>query len=1065
MADFYKSIEDPPADKKFLLIAFFGSPGSGKSTAINFLITGTLTGPLPNSAQLGEGCTKVPIRCSFIKTGKFKLYSFHYGQRVFLKEFDSVDTEGVAKYIENLPLTNREELILEIPLKILPKKHLFLENIQFLDLIGMPDINLQNAIELNRKSINRQKVDAVCIAGNSNRGMCNPDMIRYISLIDVFSNIKDTRPTKLFILCIKATPDSKDQIIKCKKSIQKSVIKAFDYNYKLEDYDEVNIEEGRLEMKLPVDHKKVDLDEVISRCDALSVIQPLNDASCNELAAIIEEIRCHKIDDEYKNVLANILKINTVLTVKLRAKIYSIKLKNKTNPAFVLINNYLYKNQEYKNLKKLSYRETDDILDQYCHYLFNIDLEDIYKEYNDTYDGNDRVTLHLATLKQSIIYAIINQVSAVMDGHVNKAKNKIQDILDKKFQTTASNNMDVETFKIGCSIDEDYFIMFFETKVIEKLEKALDKFFEQTNETTYKDLQCAFKKLKDYLKNFIDEEITDLMIDRGNVNEKRLKVDNTQNTEKEIACHQNMINEIENINAEISLIFKFKVKRHSTKEIETRIPELFSRSGTLKIPDEPGNYSLENCYGNRWIKSSKRFKNSNLKNLIDTGRIKSTLSIQFQDLKISDAAGIQIIINRNDRSVVARFDKLEVESRIKEYLSSISDDQFLYPIFISSVRRKKKDESENFKPNILLKDLCSSSPERLKKVIIFLLIEGGLPENRRDFEEDINFYKELRDNEIEAVTNDKQNPVITVLLPERNLGIGRKRKIMMLLAEYFDFKRFYMIDDDIDSFYQFDDFSRDHVKYPNQTFNALKFMSTVLDYSVSQVNEKIRIESQQCIDWGDDLAMMRRTFAKSEHETNCYNKLRELIQKENFKERDRIISLFSILTKSCLINDKELEKIKQVENEIKEKLFNNKLKVIGQIGLWNQNMYNQKRTLEDRLRSLGKSTHFVSSIRYQVVLYNLEAVKGIHPVSDDVLFENPLSENEKAILVLKAKNKELDNTDACKAARLGYKYSDKAHILYQLVSGISGFEVFNFSFKDKVGPSKVNSDLTLDDST
>ena len=75
--------------------------------------------------------------------------------------------------------------------------------------------------------------------------------------------------------------------------------------------------------------------------------------------------------------------------------------------------------------------------------------------------------------------------------------------------------------------------------------------------------------------------------------------------------------------------------------------------------------------------------------------------------------------------------------------------------------------------------------------------------------------------------------------------------------------------------------------------------------------------------------------------------------------------------------------------------------------------------LLDFLIKLERSTHFVSSVRYQVVLFNLEAIKGIHPVSDDALFEKPLSIEEKAKLVLTAKNQELDNQNACTVAKLG----------------------------------------------
>ena len=147
-----------------------------------------------------------------------------------------------------------------------------------------------------------------------------------------------------------------------------------------------------------------------------------------------------------------------------------------------------------------------------------------------------------------------------------------------------------------------------------------------------------------------------------------------------------------------------------------------------------------------------------------------------------------------------------------------------------------------------------------------------------------------------------------------------------------------------------------------------------------------------------------------------------------------------------------------------EKLYSHNVKIIGQIGLLNSNSHKQKHLLEDRLKSPNKSTHFVSSVRYQVVLYNLEAIHSIHPISDEAMFEDCLSRRGKADLVFRARNKELGDQYASEAARLGYKYSDKAHVLYQIVNGISGIQVFYYSFKDQTKcPSKVNSDITLNE--
>ena len=108
-------------DENIVQIAFFGNPGSGKSTTINFLITGKLQGILPNSSQKGEGCTKFPIRCVFNESDKIKLYLIKTGQKEkeFKIDFDSFQMEETRKYIDRLNNDkNIEEIILQIPVKI-----------------------------------------------------------------------------------------------------------------------------------------------------------------------------------------------------------------------------------------------------------------------------------------------------------------------------------------------------------------------------------------------------------------------------------------------------------------------------------------------------------------------------------------------------------------------------------------------------------------------------------------------------------------------------------------------------------------------------------------------------------------------------------------------------------------------------------------------------------------------------------------------------------------------------------------------------------------------------------
>ena len=82
-------------------------------------------------------------------------------------------------------------------------------------------------------------------------------------------------------------------------------------------------------------------------------------------------------------------------------------------------------------------------------------------------------------------------------------------------------------------------------------------------------------------------------------------------------------------------------------------------------------------------------------------------------------------------------------------------------------------------------------------------------------------------------------------------------------------------------------------------------------------------------------------------------------------------------------------------------------------------------------------------MRYCVILNNGDSLKGIHHVSDAVLFEPPLSQQKKDDLFSKLDRKDI----LCEIKRLGYKHSDKVHTQYQLLNGVSGYLVYYYSFK------------------
>jgi len=70
---------------------------------------------------------------------------------------------------------------------------------------------------------------------------------------------------------------------------------------------------------------------------------------------------------------------------------------------------------------------------------------------------------------------------------------------------------------------------------------------------------------------------------------------------------------------------------------------------------------------------------------------------------------------------------------------------------------------------------------------------------------------------------------------------------------------------------------------------------------------------------------------------------------------------------------------------------------------------------------------------------NGESIKGIHHVSDAVLFEPTCNEEERRDM------KENERT------RLGYAHDDKVHTHYQVLNGVSGFSVYYYSFNRQTG--------------
>ncbi len=313
----------------------------------------------------------------------------------------------------------------------------------------------------------------------------------------------------------------------------------------------------------------------------------------------------------------------------------------------------------------------------------------------------------------------------------------------------------------------------------------------------------------------------------------------------------------------------------------------------------------------KWFPHKKNLTREHLKMLNDNYK-KSELNL---DRKVSSLDNtVQFEIDRENKrvsciyadSLTSRIDKLlehvvlktENNERRKAY----------YPIFITSrLRRAGTNETHGGKYTQKLKIWCKEIRESLikrkvenpnERFMIFLFIEGGREDDRLLFSEELEYYRKLCDEE-KGETG--PNPIVLCYWPERNLGVGRKRKIMQMFADHLNLRRVYFLDDDIDQFLVFDPryFKRDYVV--DDICNSLDFMLDVMDHEITQQSLKefeIEFETDNINKLLDEAYVAKSEFNDS---LKIFQFLRKISQMSDMKEK--LSSREELLTLLCATKD------------------------------------------------------------------------------------------------------------------------------------------------------------------
>ena len=188
---------------------------------------------------------------------------------------------------------------------------------------------------------------------------------------------------------------------------------------------------------------------------------------------------------------------------------------------------------------------------------------------------------------------------------------------------------------------------------------------------------------------------------------------------------------------------------------------------------------------------------------------------------------VHIKLKRKERQVCAESDFERMRRRLAALIEKVFlfEQKFesgsayeineiaLHPLF---VWYKADNMLKKHKYPSMHKFVQSLSKMNTGSFLLFLFIEAGHQE------EYVRVVKKLM-----GIKADMKNHVVTVQLPGKNMGMGRIRKLMIMLASSLHMSRFYCIDDKINDFYEYNDLERKLVVAETPA-KPLAFMSKVL---------------------------------------------------------------------------------------------------------------------------------------------------------------------------------------------------------------------------------------------
>ena len=393
-----------------------------------------------------------------------------------------------------------------------------------------------------------------------------------------------------------------------------------------------------------------------------------------------------------------------------------------------------------------------------------------------------------------------------------------------------------------------------------------------------------------------------------------------------------------------------------------------------------------------------------------------------------------------------------VSSEMSEKLDAIRNGlvdpmQQIAPIFMPTIR---PGPSSEIRGNFFLEDdpwsrdvRTDDSEEEQSETV------EGVTEEQRSNGLDLNIFLVVEEQHLKTVQSTVNGLKVPtgrnmsyVILPQKGRGIGVTRAIIKSLAECLDFSLYWTIDDDVKFMYQFDE--NDRKWHKCSLARGLLFGQRVFQTCLKKTVKELSVV-QRCTFVNE---MKFPGYASNTKGKAMYLLIDEGQFAKVLKNPGLLHSPFTHISEDCGGDIAKEEEMKAFEQEFVEKcrklLFDDTINHIAGISIAHESTKKN-----DYMSKYPTADYMQSEQRYQVVLNNTAALKGMNFVTDDIIFH----EDEDQVKDINKRN----------TPYWGVKGSDKSFCRALTVSGVIGYQVIRvvhshkklINVFDRVGPSYI----------